>query len=163
MTLIRCLALSSLLALPALAGAQSADPCAQTPTTCATLINTHATAHVRIPNSAVDISLGLTATDRDLPMLQRSLAKKSATLLAFLRAQQVSRLITTEVSFDPQTKSEKGGPDRTVGYSGTLKVSFRSTPDKAPDVIGGALTNGANTIDSTSFLPTEEDVAARPP
>ena len=140
--------------------AQTPDPCATAPQTCATLINTRASDHLRIPNSAVDISLGITATDRDLPAVQRSLGNKTATLLKFLRAQQVQRLITTEVSFSPETKNVKNGPDKTVGYDGSMRVSFRTSPEKAPAILSGALSNGANDINSTVFTPTEDDLAA---
>src|SRR5579871_1473332 len=46
-------------ALAPLASAQVAvDPCATGPASCATLIETHATSEMRLPNTAVDISVG---------------------------------------------------------------------------------------------------------
>jgi len=154
---IRILVLA-LIAIPTLAPAQALDPCAQTPQTCATLINTHATSRTRIPNTAVDVSIAITASDKDLPTVQRTLGAKSATLLNFLRAQQVQRLITTNISFQPDTRFEKNAPNKTVGYNGTLQISFRTSPDKAPDVLTGCLTNGANSIARTTFTPTEEEI-----
>lgn len=140
-------------------GAQRvSDPCTTAPQNCPTYVSTAATAQTRIPNTAVDISLGLTVTKAGLPATQRALAAQSATLLAFLRAQAAQRLITTNVSFTPETRYQKNSADKTVGYTGTTSVSFRTTPDKAPDILAGALTNGANTIDSTVFTPTEQEI-----
>ena len=113
-----------------------------------------------LPNTAVDISLGLTVSKADLPATQRALAQKTSSLLKFLRAEGAQRLITTNISFTPDTRSQKNGPDKTVGYTGTSSLTLRTTPEKAPDLLGGALANGANTIDSTTFTPTEEEIAA---
>lgn len=145
--------------LPSLrAQSVAADPCATAPQNCPTLISTAATAQTRIPNTAVDISLGLTVTKPDLPEAQRALAAQSATLLAFLRSHNVERLMTTNVSVAPQTRFQKNAADKTVGFTGITRVSFRTTPEKAPDILSGALSNGANTIDSTVFTPTEEQM-----
>lgn len=148
------------LSAPAIAQATSQDPCATAPQTCATLINTHATAQSRIPNTAVDISVGITASGRDLPSVQRALAEKSSSLLAYLRAQKAQRLITSSVSFSPTIKPQKNAPDKTVGYDATSQLSFRTTPERAPDLLSGVLDHGANSIDSNTFTPTEDEVTA---
>ena len=134
------------------------DPCQTAPQTCPTLISTAATAQTRIPNTAVDITLGLTISKVGLPATQRALADKTNALLKFLRDQQAQRLITTNVSFTPETRYQKNAIDRTVGYTGTMQISLRTTPEKAPELLAGALANGANTIDSTTFTPTEQEI-----
>ena len=144
----------------ALAAAQAADPCATSPQTCATLINTHATAESRLPSTVADISVAITATAKDMAAVQRQLAGKSASLLAYLRAEQVERLVTESVSFSPQTKYSENSVDKTVGYDGSARVSFRARQDKAPEILSGVLEHGANTISSTAFTPTEEEIAA---
>lgn len=147
--------------VPAAAFAQTApDPCATAPATCATLITTRATSETRIPNTAVDVSVGVSAAGKDLPEVQRALAEQANKLLAYLKAQKVDRLITTSVSFAPDTRSQKNAPDKTVGYNGSEQVNFRTTPDKAPEILAGVLANGANEIDGTTFTTTEEEVAA---
>jgi uncharacterized protein YggE len=115
---------------------------------------------MRIPNTAVDVSVGVSASGKDLPEVQRALADQSNKLLAYLKGQQVDRLITTRVSFAPETKYDKSGPNKTVGYSGSAQVSFRAKPDKVADVLAGVLANGANAIQATTFTPTEEEIAA---
>ena len=134
------------------------DPCVVTPQNCPTYISTAATAQTRIPNTAVDVSLGLTVTKVGLPATQRALAAQTSTLLAYLRAQGAQRLITTNVSFTPETRYQKNSVDKTVGYTGTTTAAVRTTPEKAPDILAGALANGANTIDSTVFTPTEQEI-----
>ncbi len=147
-----------LLCIPT-AFAQAPDPCATAPQSCATLIQTHATSQARLPNTAVDVFVGLSASGKDLVETQRNLAAKSSSLVAYLRTQQVQRLITARVSFAPDTKYERSGPEKTVGYSGSSRISFRTTPDKLADLLAGVLSNGANSIESTTFTPTEEEIA----
>ena len=115
---------------------------------------------MRIPNTVVDVVVGVSASGRDLPEVQRTLAGQSNKLLAYLKGQQVERLITTQVSFAPDTRSQKSGPEKTVGYDGSARVSFRAKPDRVADLLAGVLANGANTIESTNFTPTEEEIAA---
>jgi hypothetical protein len=149
----------ALLIFSPIALAQTPDPCNTAPATCATLIETRATAETRIPNTAIDVEIGVSATGKTLPEVQRDLADKSNALLAYLRAQKVDRLITNSVSFSPETRYDKSGPEKTVGYDGSEQVSFRTTPEKAPDLLTGVLSNGANEIDSTTFTPTEQEIA----
>jgi uncharacterized protein YggE len=139
--------------------AQTPDPCATAPQTCATLIETHATSAMRIPNTAVDVSVGVSASGRDLPEVERALAAQSNRLLAYLKGQQVERLITIRVSFAPDTRSQKSAPDKTVGYDGSAQISFRTTPDKVADLLAGVLANGADRIASSVFTPTEQEIA----
>ncbi len=153
------LVLTALILSGSVALAQAPDPCATAPQSCATLIETHATSRMRVPNSVVDVVVAITSSGRDLATVQHSLADKSATLLKYLRGQNVQRLITARVSFSPESKYDKSGPDKTVGYNGSSRVSFRATLDKLADILGGVLENGANTIQSTSFTPTEEEIA----
>ncbi len=157
---VRFLLASALLLAASTMHAQAApvDVCLTAPQNCPTIVATTATAQTRIPNTAVDITLGLTITKAGLPATQRALATQSSTLLSYLRAQGAQRLITTNVSFTPETRYQKNAADRTVGYTGTTSLSFRTTPEKAPDLLAGALSNGANTIDSTVFTPTEQEI-----
>ena len=138
---------------------QGPDPCATAPESCATLIATRATAETRIANTVVDVTLGVSTSGAALGDVQRILATQSNGLLVYLRGQKVERLITAEINFSPDTRSQKNAPDKTVGYNGSEQVSFRTTPEKAPEILAGALTNGANEIQSTSFTPTEQEIA----
>ncbi|MCA1694823.1 MAG: hypothetical protein LC749_08870, partial [Actinobacteria bacterium] len=79
----------AVLAWPGLVWAQAVDPCATAPASCATLIETHATSETRVANTAVDISVSVTASVKDMGEVQRTLATESNTLLAYLKAQKV--------------------------------------------------------------------------
>jgi uncharacterized protein YggE len=158
--LLRCLAVTFVLTLPTLAFAQAPDPCATAPQTCATLINTHANAETRLPSTVVDISVEITANGKDLATVQRQLAEKSASLLTYLRGEKVQRLVTNVVNFTPETKSSHSSVDKTVGYDGASSIGFRTLAENAPTVLSGVLDHGANTINSTHFTPTEEEIAA---
>src|SRR5579884_3358506 len=146
------------LSLPLFAQTQP-DPCATAPATCATLITTRATSESRIPNTVVDVSVAVNTAGANLADVQRALATQSNGLLAYLRAQKVDRLITSNINFSPDMRSQKNAPDKTVGYNGSEEVSFRTTPEKAPDILAGVLTNGANEIMGTTFAPTEQEIA----
>ena len=153
---VRIALLFALITFPVLA--QTPDPCATAPASCATLIDTSATSETRIPNTAVDVSVSVTAIGKDMAEVQRTLATKSNSLLAYLKGQNVERLITSRVTFNPETRYDKNGPDRMVGFTGTSSVSFRTTPEKSADILAGVLTNGANEIESTTFTPTEKEL-----
>lgn len=150
---------AALLLFTPIALAQTPDPCATAPQSCATLINTHATAETRLPSTVVDISVGITATEKDLPALQRKLSDRSSALLDWLRSQNVERLVTTSVSLSPEYRGSSNNRDHAVGYDGSTEISFRTTPAKASDLLGGVLNHGANNIESTNFTPTEEEIA----
>jgi uncharacterized protein YggE len=120
-------------------------------------VTTTATAHRRIPNTVVDVSVGIQTQGQDAASVSRDLAQLSQALLGWLRAQGAERLATEQVSFQPQTHEEKSGQQKIVGYSGSTTVSFRTTPAKIGEVLSGVLENGANTIQQTSYAPKEED------
>jgi uncharacterized protein YggE len=156
----RHLLLTLVLVIPTIATAQS-DPnlCQTSPIQCATLIETQATSRARIPNTVVDISLRISVSEKDLATTQRELSEKSTALLSYLRSKQVQRLSTEGVSFRPDTRSSKNGPDRTVAYDGLTTISFRILPDQAPAILSEALDQGATSISSTTFTPTEEEIS----
>ena len=136
------------------------DPCATAPASCATLISTQGSASKRIPNSAVDVTVGIAAENKDLANVQHQLTEHTASLLAYLRQAKVDRLMTNAINVQPQMDYQNNGQHRIVGYTGSNSVSFRCTPEQAPGLLAGVLTNGANSINSTSFTPKEEEVRA---
>jgi hypothetical protein len=121
------------------------------------LVSTSAMAHRRIPNTVADISVGIQTQGADAKTVSRDLAERSQTLLDWLRSQGAERLATDQISFQPQTHDEKNGQQKIVGYTGNTSVSFRTTPEKAGAILSGVLDHGANTIQQTSYSPSEED------
>jgi uncharacterized protein len=119
-----------------------------------------ATAHRRLPNTVADVILGIEATGRDVASVSQPLEQQSQSLLEFLRQQGAERLRTEDVSVEPQTETQPNGRNRTTGYSGHLSVSFRTSPQQLPALLGGSLEHGANTIIQTVFTPRENEIDA---
>jgi len=121
------------------------------------IVVTGATARKRVPNTVADVVVGIEATGRDVASVSQPLEQRSQSLLEFLRQQGAERLRTEDVSVEPQTED---GRARIVGYSGHLSVSFRTTPQQLPVLLGGSLEHGANTIIQTVFVPRESETDA---
>ena len=120
-------------------------------------VSTQATAHRRVPNTVADVSVSIQTQGANADTVARDLAQRSQTLLSWLRSQGAERLATSQVSFDPQTHTEKNGQEKIVGYNGSTTVSFRTAPEKLGAVLSGVLEHGANSIQQTSYSPTEEE------
>jgi hypothetical protein len=121
------------------------------------IVATTGSAHRRIPNTVVDVSVGIQTQGQDAAAVSRDLAQRSQVLLGWLRAQGAERLATEQVSFQPQTHEEKNGQQKIVGYNGSTTVTFRTTPAKVGEILSGVLEHGANTIQQTSYAPKEEE------
>ena len=132
----------------------------QAPGTPPSLIQTHATAHKRLPNTVADISVSIQTDGSSVSAVSKMLSEKSQQLLAYLHAQHADRLATEQVSVDPKMHTTKGGPDEIAGYSGHMNVTFRAPIEKVSDFITDALAHGATTLDSVNFQPREEEAEA---
>ena len=107
-----------------------------------------------------DVGLGIEAHGRTVAAVQQALSAGSATLLAQLRGAGAERLRTDQVGVTPDTSRTDNTAERILGYTGQLRVSFRVPAEKLGDVLGMALANGANTVDSTVLAPRETEVEA---
>lgn len=140
--------------------ASAHDVCATAPASCATLISTRGSASRRLVNSEVFVTVGITATNKELKEVQRQMAEHSAALLNFLRQSKVDRVTTETFNIAPQVVSQEHVANRIVGYNGNTSISFRASAERAPALLSGVLTNGGNTIEATTFQPAEEEVHA---
>lgn len=156
-TCVAALALLSSLVLSPLSAVHAQQQNELTLPVNAGIVSTSATAHRRIPNTVADISVGIQTQGADAKAVSRDLAERSQMLLDWLRGQGAERLATDQISFQPQTHEEKNGQQKIVGYIGNTSVSFRTTPEKAGAILSGVLDHGANTIQQTSYSPSEED------
>ena len=152
---VRVIVIFSSSTCAALAAAAQQGTC--TPTN---LIHTHAIAHTRLANTVADAMVGISADGTTVAGVSKELGDRSQKLMAYLRSQHAERLATNQVSVEPKTHTVKGGPDVIVGYSGRISISFRTTAEKASELISRALANGANTLDQVSFSPTEAETEA---
>lgn len=119
-----------------------------------------ATAHTRLPNTVADVIVGIEMTGRDVASVSQPLEQQSQSLLEFLRQQGAERLRTEDVSVEPQTETQPSARNRIIGYSGHLSISFRTSPQQLPALLGGSLEHGANTIIQTVFMPRESEIEA---
>ena len=147
--LVFCIALACGAAAPALG--QALPPA---------LLTTHAEAQRRLPNTVSDVRVGIEVHGRDVPGTAALLARRSQTLLDYLRAQGVERLRTEAVSFEPETQEVRGQPDRIKGFTGQGAVSFRTTPERLPALMAGSLDNGATGLRQSGSAPKEEELLA---
>jgi uncharacterized protein YggE len=149
------------LAGPILAQTPNTAPEAATPKpTPGGTIVIGATAHKRVPNTVADVVVGIQADGRDVATVSKLLEQHSQALLEFLRQQGAERLRTEDVSVEPQTETQPNSRDHIVGYNGHLSISFRSTPQQLPALLGGSLEHGANTIIQTVLMPNESEIDA---
>jgi len=123
-------------------------------------ITTGATARMRLPNTIADVGVGIEAHGRTVAAVHKNLADGSGALLGYLRGAGAERLRTDQIAVTPDTETDRGGgrPDRIVGYTGHVRVSFRVAADKLADVLGGLLEKGGNTLEATLLGPREEEV-----
>jgi len=122
------------------------------------VINTHAEAHRRLPNTVSDVSVGIEVHARDVPGASALLARQSQDLLNYLRAEKVERLRTEGVGIEPEMQEVHGQPDRITGYTGRTTVTFRTTPDRLPVLLAGCLNHGANSASQAGSSPREEEI-----
>ena len=122
------------------------------------IINTHAEAHRRLPNTVSDAFVGIEVHARDVQGATSLLARQSQDLLSYLRAEKVERLRTEGVGVEPEMQEVHGQPDRITGYIGRTTVSFRITPDRLPLLLAGCLDHGANRAFQAGSSPREEEV-----
>jgi uncharacterized protein len=150
-----------LLLVPGFVVADSPSPTPVTPGASQTRegnISLDATAHRRLPNTAADVTLGIQLDGSTVDAVSTLLSQHSQTLLDFLRQQGLERLQTMGVTFAPQTEPVHGGPDRIVGFTGQVFVSFRTTPEKLGTLLSESLERGANTVGQIEFTPLESEI-----
>ncbi len=122
------------------------------------VINTHAEAHRRLPNTVSDASVGIEVHARDVSGATALLARQSQGLLNYLRTEKVERLRTEGVSVEPEMQEVHGHPDRITGHTGRTTVTFRTTPDRLPVLLAGCLGHGANSASQAGSSPREEEI-----
>ena len=145
--------------MPAQTPTQAQEGTTPKPTPGGTIV-IGATARKRVPNTVADVVVGIEADSRDVATVSQLLEQRSQELLEFLRQQAAERLRTEDVSVEPQTETQPNSRDRIVGYGGRLSISFRTTPQQLPALLGGSLEHGANTIIQTVLMPSESEIDA---
>ncbi len=112
----------------------------------------------RIPTTLTDASLGVEVQGKTATAAQQEVAKRSSSVVAYLRSRQVERLQTTGISLSP-VYSGDNNVQRITGYTATNTVSFRLNTQQAGTVLDEAVQAGATRIDSVSFVATDSAIA----
>lgn len=112
----------------------------------------------RIPTTLAEVNLGVEIQGKTAQAVQQETAKRSSSVVAFLRSRQVERLETTGISLSPNY-DDSNNMHRFTGYSATNTVSFRSQIDQTGSVLDQAVQAGATRIDSVSLVAADSAIA----
>ncbi len=110
----------------------------------------------RIPATLVDIQLGVETRGSTATAAQQETAQRMQRVMAVLTG--VERLQTTGVRLTPIYQFEN---NRQIfdGYTASNSVKFRTTPERAGQLLDAAVQAGATRIDSVGFSATEGAIA----
>lgn len=111
-----------------------------------------------IPTTMTQVQLGVEVQADTAVAAQQEAARRSASLVEFLRSQNVEQLQTTGISLNPRYNYNNGN-QRIVGYTATNTVSFEVDTDEAGNILDEAVDAGATRIDSVSFVAEDEAIA----
>ena len=112
----------------------------------------------RIPTTLTQVQLGVEIQGKSAGEVQQNVAKRTATVVDFLKSRKVERLQTTGIRL--QTNYQYNNNERRLtGYIGTNTVSFRTETEKVGALLDQSVKAGATRIDGVNFTATEEAIA----
>ncbi|BAU11137.1 hypothetical protein LEP3755_16300 [Leptolyngbya sp. NIES-3755] len=112
-----------------------------------------------IQTTIAQVRLGVEVEGKTANDVQREVARRSNSVVNFLRSRQVDKLETTGINLNPRY-DYSNNRQTLVGYVGSNNVSFRVPTERAGEIIDEAVKSGASRIDSVSFVATDEATAA---
>lgn len=112
-----------------------------------------------IQTTIAQVRLGVEVEGKTANDVQREVARRSNSVVNFLRSRQVDKLETTGINLNPRY-DYSNNRQTLVGYVGSNNVSFRVPTERAGEIIDEAVKAGASRIDSVSFTATDEATAA---
>lgn len=90
---------------------------------------------------------------------QQQVAQASQEVMDYLKGlDYVSELSTTNVQLQPQYDYSNG--QKLTGYQATNSISFKVENEQAGDVLDEIVQKGVTSIDSVSFVASDDDIAA---
>jgi uncharacterized protein len=111
-----------------------------------------------IPTTLSQVSLGVEIQGKTAQEVQQEAARRSSAVVALLKRQNVEKLETTGIRFNP-VYSYNNNIQRITGYAANNTVSFRIATDKAGTLLDDAVKVGATQINSISFVANDEAIA----
>lgn len=114
----------------------------------------------RLPATQAQISLTIEAKGKEALEVQQEVARKSETLLSYLRSQSAQRLTAPGVTISPLYRTDNKGRQIEDGYSASNTVSFEVPIERAGALLSAVVKGGATRVNSVGFSPSEEAIEA---
>lgn len=111
-----------------------------------------------IQTTLAQVRLGVEVQGKNANEVQQEVARKSNSVVTFLKSRQVEKLETAGINLSPRY-DYSNNRQTLVGYTGSNTVSFRTSNDRAGVILDEAVKAGATRIDSVSFVASDEAIA----
>lgn len=112
-----------------------------------------------IATSLSQIRLGVEVKGKTAEQVQTDIANRSASVVEFLKGQNVDKLTTTGINLQPEY-DYNNGDRRLIGYIATNTVSFEVPTEQAGSIMDESVKAGATRIDGISFRATDAALKA---
>ena len=109
----------------------------------------------KIATSITQIEISVEIQDKSATKTQQEMARRTNSVLDFLRSRKVEQLQSKEIRLEPNYQYNNNKREM-VGYIGTNAVSFRTTPEQLGTILDGAVNAGATSINGLSMTASEE-------
>jgi len=100
------------------------------------------------------VNLGVEFQGKNANEVQQEVASRSNAVVNLLRAQNVENLQTRGIRLEP-VYSYTNDRQELIGYRGTNTLSFQVAPDRAGQIVDGAVQAGATRIEGINFTATD--------
>ena len=105
---------------------------------------------VKVAANVAIVSLAVETTGETSEATQTEAARKTSAVVAFLKAEQVKKLQTTQATLNPEYKYDEG-KSILVGHRAVQALSFETSPEQAGRIMDQAVAKGATRVDSVTF------------
>ncbi|MGG6269609.1 MULTISPECIES: SIMPL domain-containing protein [unclassified Leptolyngbya] len=112
-----------------------------------------------IQTTIAQVRLGVEVEGKTANDVQQEVARRSNSVVNFLRSRQVEKLETTGINLSPRY-DYNNNRQTLIGYTGSNNVSFRVPTERAGGIIDEAVKAGASRIDGVSFVASDDAIAA---
>jgi uncharacterized protein YggE len=112
-----------------------------------------------IQTTLAQVRLGVEVQGKTANEVQQEVARKSNSVVNFLKSRQVEKLETTGINLSPRY-DYANNRQTLIGYTASNTVSFRTPNDRAGGILDEAVRAGATRIDSVSFVASDDALAA---
>ncbi|NJL89243.1 MAG: SIMPL domain-containing protein [Coleofasciculaceae cyanobacterium SM2_1_6] len=100
------------------------------------------------------VDLGVEFQGKNASEVQQEVASRSNAVVNLLRTQNVENLQTRGIRLEP-VYNYANDRQELIGYRGTNKLSFRVAPDRAGQIVDGAVQAGATRIEGINFTASD--------